>query len=448
MKKQILCALSVAALAATMLTVPVYAEDTIIRVEGKDYESDKNWTIHSTNVTPNKWAPGSNNGLNISSGSVAFSETDKPYASYKFNVEKAGIYDLEYAANYLKDGSKVYLSPFSVTVNDDEIMFAGDTPNNSAMTAYTQLSGTQSDYGKYNVPVYLEAGENTIKFTIEGGRYNGGKDYVFYLDYFQFTYNDTATTSETIQVEAEDLIAGNVPSSNGIAKLIPTDSNTTNSAAAKLASNQTMYQFNAFNNAGGYLEYIVPSATEGDFNLEITGSNTDKTTGLKSWCGDFNVVIGDTTISVGEDVTSVHKADVYDIMTANQTVKLKQGLNKIRVELDKPDKNGRYLIHLDYLKFTPVEVPEVQDQFESFGGTYEPGSDTAEFTATGLTLKDASKLVFGITDDKGKTYKYVDNLTELTGDGSANLAVQLTGIPETVSEIKLGVADFDVKEVE
>ncbi len=351
--------------ASEIIPTPPPEDDGVIRVEGENYDTTDQgkWTFN----TPDDGQVGKSDKLgdpahtgmvlNSKSGDT-YSAEHKPSATYTFDVDEAGIYDLEYVVNYLKDEANdyMYLSPFSVTLNDYKISFGGDTPNNPEMISYKAPTKGAALFGTYKLPVYLDQGENKITFTVEDKRYKGGNGYEFYLDYFELTYDEDATVSDTIQVEAEDLIAGNVSGTSGIAKMTVDDGNTAYKEAAELASNQTMYQFNNGNNTGGYLEYIVPSATEGDFKLEITGSNTDETTGLKSWCGDFNVVINDdTTISVGEDVTPDPKADVYDIMTANQTVKLKQGLNKIKVELDEPDNTGRYLIHLDYLKFTPAQ---------------------------------------------------------------------------------------------
>lgn len=367
----ILCALT---MLTSVMPIAAFAEgsgfyaDGKVRIEGEWYTSGAE--VHATGVKPNTSIPGESEGLNLTSGSVAYDENDKPYVSYSVYLPNTGIYELEYVANYIADeGTHAWLSPFSVSLNNgDAVMFTGDTPYNGAVTTYEQLTRDNGVYGRYKLPVYLEAGTNKITFTVEGARYGNGSstDYVFYLDYFQFTYKGVA--SNTITVEAEALTAGNVPSGN-IAPM-----------TATAANGGIYYQFNAVKEEGAYLEYTVFSAITGDYQLLIAGNNTDYTPALKGWDGGYSIVINDgQSISVGSaegqpsDVTTLaHYADTLDAMAANKTVTLKKGLNKVRVLLDKPANNGNHVMQLDYIEFSPI-ANTVAIEAESVNPAYVNG---------------------------------------------------------------------------
>ncbi len=395
-------ALTAAAMPQVFAAGSEFYDGASFRIEGEWYESCAE--VHATDVDPNIYAPGG--GLNITSGGVAYDENDKPYASYRVYIPDTGIYELKYAANYLKDTSadRIYLSPFSVSVNGSgAVMFDGDTPCSGEMTAYTAPS-SGGMYGTYTLPVYLEAGENTVKFTVEGGRYNGNPDYVFYLDYFELTYKSAAP--ETISVESEQLIAGNVPKGN--IALLNKDTAGYKNYADK-ASGGKFYQFNAATKEDGYLKYAVFSPITADFQLTLAGSHTDHTPALKGWDGDYTIVINDGEgISVGSpdgessDVkTLVHHGDTLDTMSSNKLVRLNKGLNIINVLLDKPAKNGNHVLQLDYMRFSPV-TDTVTVEAESSSPAYNDGyrsSSTILWCVNDIPTSDGSftALDFNIT---------------------------------------------------
>lgn len=128
---------------------------------------------------------------------VANAEQDlkdgKVYCEQTVDVPKSGIYKLTWKGTLL--GGSKYVSPVTLTVNGTSVTSEKDTSYDG--TQYYQTAD-----------VVLSEGENTVRYTINGFRGNGGQA-VFQLDYIELEYVDSAVRYGALKY---DDIGGNATS--------------------------------------------------------------------------------------------------------------------------------------------------------------------------------------------------------------------------------------------
>lgn len=112
----------------------------------------------------------------------------KVYCEQTVDVPKSGIYKLTWKGTLL--GGSQYVSPVTLTVNGTSVTSEKDTSYDG--TQYYQTAD-----------VVLSEGENTVRYTINGFRGNGGQA-VFQLDYIELEYVDSAVRYGSLKYEGED----------------------------------------------------------------------------------------------------------------------------------------------------------------------------------------------------------------------------------------------------
>lgn len=180
-KKIISCLVAIAIL--TNFSSIAGAQEETIKIEGEWFDTEK----AGFGVIAD-WIPGT-------SGNKFFQiwQANAPASpvSYTFEAEKAGYYDLELYAT--RSDLPVYHSPYAMYVNGRN-------------TNLTYQSVFQGELNKSTSKVLLRKGTNTVDFVVTAPR-SVDKAYVFFLDCFSFTHDNSLSYVEPVSVEGEWLDA-------------------------------------------------------------------------------------------------------------------------------------------------------------------------------------------------------------------------------------------------
>lgn len=302
-----------------------------------------------------------------------YNASNQPYVKYEVFAEKSGIYTMYICSSInpaampgtIGFNNNNAWSPYSIEINNQgSFAFEGSIHNISTTPIGTEKKkyGTTLDqFAIYNAPVYLEAGKNEVKFTIIGGRQSDGNSQLE-IDYFTFEYK--GSNKDSITVDLEEAIGGNAAS-------FTKKSDTAASGGSYYQANSSDFAHGTASSANDlYVDFAVYAPRDGKYSLEFAGSrpskalspisitinNDTKIVNYDSSKFDSNGYAGDDSISPDVKAESL-SGDFYKF-TGNNTVVLKKGLNKVRVQADIAAKNGdndRYSFYIDYLKFISAD---------------------------------------------------------------------------------------------
>ena len=282
-----------------------------MRVEG-EWCTDSNLSPQAENANYSGIPVSENDSY--SSGMALLTSIDETatgtYFSYMIDIPTGGYYDMSFAATLPDSASS---SPYSVQLNNDAKFRLNSASGSKTGIASNGLS-------LFTARVYLEQGENTIKFTMLAPASNG--KLVFGLDYFELTYADYQ--GPWVECEFFEAVA------DGQATLVQ------DSTPGTQISRAHMLVFNQ-NDTGvePYEILVVYAAEDGEYYLEAVS------TILAEYTGDWSITNeeGDAVIIDAENVTGgdviAGFGDVMRRYVAKNTLYLHKGLNRLTLNFEK-----------------------------------------------------------------------------------------------------------------
>lgn len=418
MKKRMTALLMVCAMVCTAAfgCIPgVYAEEVEpIRIEGESL------TGTGISTLSNKALSGGQ--ALLFSGSAGVNNT----LAYSVDVEKAGLYTLtvkssRQGSRYVGDGTLQWPSPYWVKVNsEDPFTFSEGSAYDKygygkgmVITSTTKADGAPGNfngadpviYTIYEIPVYLNAGNNTVSFIVKDRHYNGKdtlndvknaeKKVYFYLDYIEFTYQSSGAANLPVLVQGEEYAYTNVPEA-GRSEL--TDSALNDGAALKISTAETIPA------DGFYVDYTATVAKEGMYTLEFSSSIQGYETAGEGGNTDcqaaspYTVKVNDGNAVSFNDFSGYRRSEKtaggMKLVTYAMEVHLNRGVNTVRFAAAQGCVNDNTVIFaLDYLKLSPL-MHYFADDFKVEGESFSKSS--VAYAANNCCVRDN----IGLSNDK------------------------------------------------
>ena len=309
----------------------VNAEGVSMRIEG-EWCTDSNLTPQTENANysgiPVSADADYSSGMALLANLNEDMPTDGIYFSYTIDVPLGGYYDMNFAATLPdSEASSVY----SIQINND-----AKFKLNSSSCSKTG-DGVYGS-GLFITRIYLESGENIVKFVVEAPASNG--TLIFGLDYFELTYADY----QGPWVEAEFFEAA-------------ADGQWSIGADTAQGSQISRGQFIVFNkNDTGILPWerlVVYAAEDGEYNLEAVSTVIAEYTGNWSITNEEGDVINIDAANISGGDIIAGFGNVMRRYTANDTLYLHKGVNRLTLNFQKTSggAGNNYNTYIDRIGF-------------------------------------------------------------------------------------------------
>ena len=274
---------------------------------------------------------------------------------YQVDAEKAGLYLARVRTTrqgrlYFGDAGINHDSPYYVQINDG-VPFTyreGSAYEVTGKGHIMPLNKTErANYAEYEFPVYLNQGQNTIRFIVKTKR-NSANSGVFHLDYFKLTYQSPGAAYQPLLVNGGDCLDTNAPAGG-----ITLADNANGGKGIALTTSETA-------DGGYFLNYAVTTALGGRYVMEFTTSaQGQQGTGVSADTSPYTIAINDNEIAFpsfnGFKVEEAGGRTKY-----RMEVGLNAGVNTVNFNIGACS-GGNTVFCLDDMRFLPVNESNPDD---------------------------------------------------------------------------------------